>query len=138
MTLDTRMKLAAVCDARIQHAFELAVARGYPPRDIVVILLDAARSIWAGHGTFKGLVRTDVTVDGRTYTTCCAVAKRTDIVAWWGRIYRTSCAAIEADPDRRYTFVVGFDEPGAASLISAPLRGANDTEPIDEEGEHGG
>lgn len=127
MSLSTRILAATACEDRIQHAFALALARGIAPRSVVVILLDADHSIWATHRAFKDLNRASVVVEGRAYAVCCAVLDRTELIAWWGAVYPASCEALLSRPDQRNTFVVGFDDPAGATLISAPIRGANDT-----------
>ncbi len=128
MTLDTRMQVAAACDAQIQHAFALAAANGLAPRDVVVVLLDTERSIWAAHPTFASMRRVPVTVGDRTWRVTCAVLDRASVLEWWGSVYPTSCSTLRARPNQRNTFVLRFDEPAEATLVSAPLGGANDVE----------
>lgn len=128
MTLDVRTQVAAASEAQIQHAFALAVANGLAPRDVVVVLLDTERSIWATHPAFARMRRVPLTIADRTWQVTCAVIDRASALAWWGSVYPTSCSTLRARPDQRNTFVMGFDEPAGATLFSGPMCGANDTE----------
>lgn len=127
MTLDVRMQVAAACEAQIQHAFALATANGLAPCDVVVVLLDTERSIWATHPTFTSMRRVPVVVGDRVLHVTCAVLDRASVLAWWDSVYPTSCSMLRARPDQRNTFVMGFDEPTGATLFSVPMTGANDT-----------
>lgn len=123
MTLDTRTQMASACEAQIEYAFALAMANGLAPRDVVVILIDTERSIWATHPTFASMRRVPVTIGDRVWQVTCAVLDRESVLGWWGSVYPTSCKTIMAMPDQRHTFVAGFDEPAEATLFSGNPHG---------------
>ena len=123
MTLDTRAQMASACKDQIRYAFALAEANGLNPRDVVAVLLDTERSIWARHPTFAGMRRVPVTIGDRTWQVTCAVLDRASVLDWWGSVYPTSCKSIVAMPDQHHTFVMGFDEPDNATLFSGDVHG---------------